>query len=291
MECLLELVNSLMSGPSLDRRSLLRAAAAVIPASRLLAVAETIHQVGPERPNALEMPSASPAEWHERHVGFQLAGEQFTVSQLLELGVAAEQAGFDLLAASDHLQPWQSNQAHSAQAWVTLSAIGQCTKRIRMGTTVTCPAYRYNPAVVAQAFASLSLLYPERIFLGIGSGEALNEETAVGYWPKWDERSERLIEAAEIIRQLWAGQQVVHHGEHYQVNARLYDPPIRPIPLLMAANGPKAMRRAGRYADGVITDPKTWKEYRVRVSAGGARRRKGSCANGSLYRTICAGRS
>ncbi len=263
MESLMEFVNSLMSGPSLDRRSLLRAAAAVIPASRLVAVAEPIHQVGSERPNALEMPSASPDEWHDRHVGFQLAGEQFTVSQLVELGIAAEQAGFDLLAASDHLQPWQSNQAHSAQAWVTLSAIGQRTKRIRMGTTITCPAYRYNPAVVAQAFASLSLLCPERIFLGIGSGEALNEEAAVGYWPKWDERSERLIEAAEIIRQLWAGRQVVYHREHYQVNARLYDPPIRPIPLLMAANGPKAMRRAGRYADGVITDPRIWKEYRT----------------------------
>jgi TAT-translocated FGD2 family F420-dependent dehydrogenase len=262
MESLMQLLNSLMSDPLMGRRSVLKAAAAVLPASRLLAVAATTHQARPERPNTLEMPAPSLNEWHNRHVGFQLAGEQLTVSELVELSIAAEQAGFDLLAASDHLQPWQSNQAHSAQAWVTLSAIGQRTKRIRMGTTVTCPAYRYNPAVVAQAFTSLSLLYPERIFLGIGSGEALNEEAAVGNWPKWNERSERLIEAAEIIRQLWAGLQVVHQGEHYQVNARLYDSPIRPIPLLMAGNGPKAMRRAGRYADGVITDPKTWKEYR-----------------------------
>jgi TAT-translocated FGD2 family F420-dependent dehydrogenase len=206
--------------------------------------------------------------WGRHQIGFQLAHEQFTVPELVELGVAADQAGFDLLAVSDHFQPWQANEAHSGQAWVTMSAIGQRTRRIRMGTTVTCPTFRYNPAVVAEAFATLSLLYPGRIFLGIGSGEALNEQAATGSWPRWPERSERLVEAAEIIRKLWSGQQIAHKGKYYEVNARLYDPPATPIPLMMAGNGPKAMRRVGRYADGLITDPKTWKENKAEFERG-----------------------
>jgi len=208
--------------------------------------------------------------WLARQVGFQLAHEQFPVPELVDLGIAADQAGFDLLAVSDHFQPWQANEGHSGQAWVTMSAIGQRTKRIRMGTTVTCPTFRYNPGVVAEGFASLSLLYPGRIFLGIGSGEALNEEAAVGSWPKWPERSERLVEAAEIIRKLWSGQQIDHSGKYYKVNARLYDPPSKPIPLMMAGNGPKAMHRCGRYADGLITDPKTWKEHKAEFQKGTA---------------------
>lgn len=208
------------------------------------------------------------AALHKGQIGFQLAHEQFTVPELVELGVAAEKAGFDLLANSDHLQPWQANEGHAGLAWVTMSAIGQRTRHIWMGTTVTCPAYRYNPAVVAEAFASLSLLYPGRIFLGLGSGEALNENAATGYWPKWTERSERLIECAEIIRKLWTGEQIEHKGKFYNVNARLYDPPKKPIPLLMAGNGPKAMKRAGMYADGLITDPKTWKEHKTEFETG-----------------------
>ncbi len=206
--------------------------------------------------------------WLAPQVGFQLAHEQFTVPELVDLGIAAEQAGFDLLAVSDHFQPWQANEGHSGQAWITMSAIGQRTKNIRMGTTVTCPTFRYNPAVVAEAFASLSLLYPGRIFLGLGSGEALNEEAATGTWPKWRERSERLVEATEIIRKLWDGQQIDHAGKYYEVNARLYDPPAQPVPLMMAGNGPNAMRRCGRYADGLITDPKTWKEHKAEFQQG-----------------------
>jgi len=128
--------------------------------------------------------------------------------------------------------------------------------------------FRYNPAVVAEGFASLSLLYPDRIFLGVGSGEALNEEAAIGSWPKWAERSERLVEATEVIRRLWAGQQIDHSGKYYNVNARLYDPPSKPIPLLMAGNGHKAMYRCGQHADGLITDPKTWKEHKQEFQRG-----------------------
>lgn len=208
------------------------------------------------------------SSFNTKMIGFMLPHEQFPVPKLVEYGIAAERAGFDLLATSDHLQPWQANEGHSGQAWVTMAAVGQRTQHVWIGPTVTCPTFRYNPVVVAQAFASLNLLTPGRIFLGIGSGEAINEEASTGSWPKWDERSERFIEAAELIRKLWAGQQVSHKGKFYSANAKLYDAPATSIPLLMAANGPKAMRRAGQYADGLITDPKTWKQYKTEFEAG-----------------------
>jgi TAT-translocated FGD2 family F420-dependent dehydrogenase len=201
-------------------------------------------------------------------LAFMLAHEQFTAPQLVELAAAAEEAGFDVLATSDHFQPWQANQRHAGEAWVTMAAIGQRTQRAWIGPTVTCPTFRYNPGVVAQTYASLDLLYPGRIFLGIGSGEALNEQAATGNWPNWQERSERLIEATGIIRQLWTGQAVSHKGKYYVLDAKLYDIPAKPIPLLMAANGPKAMRRAGQYADGLITDPNTWKQHKAEFESG-----------------------
>ena len=203
-----------------------------------------------------------------RSLGFQLAHEQFTVPQLVRIGVTAEQAGFDYVGISDHLQPWQDNEGHSGAAWVTMGALSQHLSRMWMGTTVTCPTIRYSPAVVAEAWASMSLLYPGHVFLGVGSGEALNEQAATGEWPNWNERSARLIEAVQIIRDLWTGQQTSHKGKYWTVNARLYDPPAKPIPLLMAGNGPKALRRAGMHADGLISDPKTWKEHKQEFEAG-----------------------
>ena len=201
-------------------------------------------------------------------VGFMLAHEQFAVPELVELGTDASQAGFGALATSDHLQPWQSNEGHAGQAWITLSSVGSRAPSSWIGTTVTCPTMRYNPAIVAEAFASLSLLYPGRVFLGVGSGEALNEEAAIGGWPRWPERWERLIEAISIIRALWSGQEIRHQGKYYTVNAKLYDPPARPVPLLTAANGRKSMRLAGQYGDGLITDPKTWQQYKAEWEEG-----------------------
>ena len=260
-----------------SRRGVLKAAASIFAAMNLRGIVPSAHGMSfvsarrgtaQEEKRDMHTPPSALTAWLARQVGFQLAHEQFTVPELVELGIAADTAGFDLLAVSDHFQPWQTNEGHSGQAWVTMSAIGQRTKRIRMGTTVTCPTFRYSAGVVAEAFASLSLLYPGRIFLGIGSGEALNEEAATGIWPKWPERSERLVEAAEIIRKLWGGGQIDHAGTYYKVNARLYDPPSQPIPLLMAGNGPKAMYRCGKYADGLITDPKTWKEHKAEFLRG-----------------------
>jgi F420-dependent hydroxymycolic acid dehydrogenase len=224
------------------KSAVLTAASAMALSSRARSEATTLAS-----PGTSNQPSdkSTPA-FGSKMVGFMLAHEQFSVAQLVEFGIAAEQAGFDLLATSDHLQPWQANEGHSGAAWATMGALSQRTSRVWMGTTVTCPTFRYNPAVVAEAFATLGSLAPGRIFLGVGSGEALNEQAAIGSWPKWAERSERLIEATAIIRQLWTGQQIAHEGIYYKVNAKLYDPPAKAIPLLMAANGPKAMRRAIR---------------------------------------------
>jgi F420-dependent hydroxymycolic acid dehydrogenase len=190
------------------------------------------------------------------------------VPELVELGASAARSGFGLLATSDHFQPWQANEGHCGAAWVTLSAAGERTQPAWIGTTVTCPTLRYNPAVVAQAFATLSLLYPGRVFLGVGSGEALNEQAATGDWPAWPERWERLIEALAVIRGLWSGQEVTRKGKYYTVDAKLYDPPPQPIPLLTAANGRKSMRLAGQHGDGLITDPLTWKKFKSEWEAG-----------------------
>lgn len=244
----------------LDRRTLLKGAGSLLGASTLGPnISFSSSEAAPQTPNGL---------LGKKTMGFMLAHEQFPVPKLVEFGELAEQSGFDLLATSDHLQPWQDNEGHAGEAWVTMSALGQRTKKVWIGPTVTCPTFRYNPAVVAEAFVSLSLLSPGRIFLGIGSGEALNEQVAVGDWPNWQERSDRLIESADIIRKLWTGQPLNHAGKYYSVNAKLYDPPPQSIPLLMAANGPKAMRRAGQYGDGLITDPKTWKQHKQEFEAG-----------------------
>jgi TAT-translocated FGD2 family F420-dependent dehydrogenase len=212
--------------------------------------------------------AVAPSDLRRGTLAFTLSHEQFRLPELLALGAEAEQAGFNVLATSDHFQPWQANEKHSGQAWVTMGALTQKTRHAWIGPTVTCPTFRYNPAVVAEAYASLSYLAPGRIFLGLGSGEALNEQAATGQWPAWRERWDRLIEAVDIIRQLWAGNPVEHRGTHYTVNARLFDPPVRPIPLLLAANGPKAMRLAGQHGDGLITDPQTWKLHHGEWQAG-----------------------
>jgi F420-dependent hydroxymycolic acid dehydrogenase len=263
-------MNSLKIGSAeLTRRILLKSASLLVGTSALAsAIPVMASNMSAQSIPTSGLPGSTPPITKPM-VGFMLAHEQFPVPELVELGVAAEQAGFGLLATSDHLQPWQANERHAGQAWVTMAALGQRTKRVWIGPTVTCPTFRYNPAVVAEAFASLNLLYPGRIFLGLGSGEALNEQAATGSWPKWNERSERLVEASEIIRKMWTGEQVIHSGKYYNVNAKLYDPPVGQVPLLMAANvGSKAMYRSGRYGDGLITDPETWKQHKAEFENG-----------------------
>lgn len=190
-------------------------------------------------------------------MGFILPQEHFPIPRVIEFGIAAEKAGFDAIWTSDHFHLWQDNQGYAGQAWVTLAALGQRTRRILLGTGVTCPTYRYRPAIVAQAFASLGVLYPGRIFLGIGAGEAVNEVPAGGGWGDDRERSGRLAEAAALIRRLWMGEWVTVQGRYYQIeNARLYDLPPQPIPLYIAGAGRHAAELAGRYGDGLITGSK-----------------------------------
>lgn len=248
--------------PTLDapqRRDLFRLTAALAGAAVLPAGSAAAQAAGPAP--APVAPAATPA-FTERMLGFVLSHEQFPAPELVKLAARAAGAGFPLLATSDHFQPWMSGEGHSGQAWVTLGAAGSQAGNAWMGTHVTCPTLRYTPAVVAEGFATLDRLYPGRIFLGLGSGEALNEQAATGTWPKWQERWDRLIEAITIIRGLWSGQPVDFTGKHYRVKAKLYDPPVTPIPLLTAANGPKAMALAGQYGDGLITDPDTWKQHK-----------------------------
>jgi F420-dependent hydroxymycolic acid dehydrogenase len=253
----------------LTRRTLLKSAALLVGTSALTPGLPAMASNMSNEATRTSGPQGDTPPITRPMVGFMLAHEQFPVADLVQLGVVAEQAGFDLLATSDHLQPWQANELHAGQAWVTMAALGERTKRVWIGPTVTCPTFRYSPAVVAEAFASLSLLYPGRIFLGVGSGEALNEQAAIGSWPKWPERSERLVEATEIIRKLWTGQQIAHAGKYYNLNAKLYDPPAVQVPILMAANvGPKAMYRSGQYGDGLITDPDSWKEHKAEFEKG-----------------------
>lgn len=212
---------------------------------------------------------------------YVLAHEQFAPPELVEQGVAAERAGFEGVWASDHFQPWQVNEGHSGFAWVTLAALTQRTARIQFGTGVTCPTFRYRPAVVAQAWASLSQLAPGRVFLGLGAGENLNEGAAGGGWGSYAERASRLVEAVKIIRGLWTGEHQHVEGRFWDVEGRLYDTPASKIPIYIAAGGPKSAHLAGRYGDGMITGASQLKHDAALRSAweGGVResgRRPGS---------------
>ncbi len=190
-------------------------------------------------------------------VGYHCGSEQFPPAELVELAVEAERAGFQGVTVSDHFHPWQDNQGHAGHAWVTLAAIGARTERLLMGTGVTCPTYRVHPAQVAHAFATLGVLYPGRVFLGVGTGEAVNEAPFAS-WGGYGERAERLVEAVELIRKLWSGTWVDFDGQYYQARgAKLYDVPSTPVPLYVAASGVRSARIAGAHGDGWITDQLT----------------------------------
>ncbi len=195
-------------------------------------------------------PASGPAN---KGVGVVLSHEQFRTDQLVAQAQAAERAGFHCVWASDHLQPWQDNQGHSMFPWLTLALVGNSTSRISFGTGVTCPLYRYHPVTVAQAFATLAILSPGRVFLGVGTGERLNEQAATNTFGTYAERHDRLIEAIGLIRQLWHGERISFAGRYFQTNAvRLYDLPGTPPPIFVAASGPKSAALAGRYGDGWI---------------------------------------
>jgi coenzyme F420-dependent glucose-6-phosphate dehydrogenase len=188
-------------------------------------------------------------------LGLKASAEQFAPRELVELGVLAEEHGFDSVTVSDHFQPWRHEGGHAPFSLAWMTAVGERTRRVQIGTSVLTPTFRYNPAVVAQAFATMGCLYPDRVFLGVGTGEALNEIATgyVGEWPEFKERFARLGEAVDLMRQLWVGDRVDFDGEYYHTKgASIYDVPEGGIPVYVAAGGPVVARYAGRSGDGFI---------------------------------------
>lgn len=187
-------------------------------------------------------------------LGYKASNEQFGPQELLRYGVVAEECGFDSVFVSDHLQPWRHDGGHAPFAMSWLAALGASTERVTIGTSVLTPTFRYHPAIVAQAFATLGCLYPGRVVLGLGSGESLNEVPLGIEWPEGKERFARFREAVHLIRELWAGERVSFSGDYYTTDkATIYDRPEQQVPLWLASSGPAATRFAGREGDGWIT--------------------------------------
>jgi coenzyme F420-dependent glucose-6-phosphate dehydrogenase len=204
--------------------------------------------------------------------GYKASSEQFAARPLLEYSLLAEELGFDTVAVADHFQPWRhaGGQAPFALTW--LGALAQASSRILIGTSVLTPTLRYQPAIVAQAFATLGSLAPGRVFCGVGTGEALNELPATGgEWPAGKERRRRLEEAVELIRRLWAEERVDFSGDYYKVSrATIYERPPEPVPIWIAAGGPLAAKLAGRAGDGlIVTSGKGEELYRTLIDAFG----------------------
>ncbi len=192
-------------------------------------------------------------------LGYKASAEQFGPRELVEIAVAAEGHGFESVAVSDHFQPWRHEGGHAPFSLAWMAAVGERTSRIRIGTSVMTPTFRYNPAVIAQAFASLGVLYPGRVFAGFGTGEALNE-IATGFagageqqWPEFKERFALMREAVRLMRALWKGDRVSFEGDYYSTHdASIYDVADDGVPIYIAAGGPVVAKYAGRAGDGFI---------------------------------------
>jgi G6PDH family F420-dependent oxidoreductase len=183
--------------------------------------------------------------------GYTLSSEEHGPADLIANARRAEAAGFDFVSISDHFHPWVSAQGHSPFVWSVLGGIAATTDRVEVGVGVTCPIIRLHPAIVAHAAATTSLLFGDRFFLGVGTGEALNEHVHGDRWPRPEIRREMLEEAVEVMRALWTGDTVDHRGRHYEVeNAKLFDPPHGRIPVIVSGFGPEAAALAGRIGDG-----------------------------------------
>lgn len=183
--------------------------------------------------------------------GMTLSAEEHPPSTLVDLAAKAEEAGFDFVSVSDHFHPWMEEQGHSPFVWSVLGGIGVRTEQIQVAVGVTCPIVRIHPAIVAHAAATTSLLLDGRFVFGVGTGEALNEHVLGHRWPRAEIRREMLVEAVEIMRALWTGENLNHRGEYYEVeNARLFDPPAEAIPVIVSGFGPEAVTMAAEIGDG-----------------------------------------
>src|SRR4051794_24812139 len=186
-------------------------------------------------------------------IGCFLSSEENGPLEIVEQAKRAEAAGFHALWISDHFHPWNDEQGHSPFVWSVIGAIATATD-LPITTGVTCPTIRTHPAIIAQAAATSAVMTGGRFNLGVGSGEALNEHILGSHWPEAEVRLEMLEEAIEVMRLLWSGGQQSHRGRHYTVeNARLYDLPEQPVPVLVSGFGPKAVRLAARIGDGFCT--------------------------------------
>jgi G6PDH family F420-dependent oxidoreductase len=187
-------------------------------------------------------------------LGYFLSSEEYGPGELVRQAELAKRAGFERLWISDHLHPWNEAQGHSSFVWSTIAAIAVAVPGMRVTTAVTCPTVRQHPLLVAHAAATCAVLLGGRFQLGVGSGEALNEHVYGDPWPPIDRRLSMLEEAIAVIRTLWNGGQQSHHGEHYRVeNARVYDLPAEPIPILVSGFGPRSTDVAARIGDGFCT--------------------------------------
>jgi coenzyme F420-dependent glucose-6-phosphate dehydrogenase len=197
-------------------------------------------------------------------LGYKASAEQFAPKALLEFGVAAERNGFDSVVVSDHYQPWNHTDGHAPHSFTWLAALGQKTNTVKLGTSVVTPTFRYHPAIIAQTMGTLDQLTPGRVFLGVGTGEALNEVAVLNIqWPGFKERFGRLRESIDLMRQLWTTDHVSFQGEYYQTrDATVYDKPTGTMPLYIAGAGRQAALLAGRVAEGFIcTSGKAWDLY------------------------------
>ncbi|MGI8578059.1 MAG: TIGR03557 family F420-dependent LLM class oxidoreductase [Nocardioidaceae bacterium] len=189
----------------------------------------------------------------EVKIGYAAALEQFAPRELVTLCATAEEHGFTGTMAADHFQPWTPRQGQASYVWNVLSAVAEHTHG-DLGPGVTCPSFRYHPAVVAQAAATLEAMNPGRSWLGLGSGEALNEAAFTATWPEAPQRIAMMFEAIEIIQRLFSGEHVTHAGEHFRLDgAQLWTRPASPPPIYVATAGPVTAKRAGSRCDGIIT--------------------------------------
>ena len=187
-------------------------------------------------------------------LGYALSSEEHRPNALVDHAARAEEAGFEHALISDHFHPWVEAQGEAPFVWSTLGGIARETESLRVGTGVTCPIQRYHPAVVAQASATVASMFDGRFFFGVGTGENLNEHVTGGRWPEFEVRMEMLEEAIDVIRELWTGENVSHHGEHYTVeNAKLFTLPEEPPDLYVSGTGPKSATKAGELGDGLVS--------------------------------------
>ena len=201
-------------------------------------------------------------------LGYFLASEEWGPRELVGQAVKAQQAGWDRLWISDHYHPWNDEQGHSPFVWSTIGAIAAATDGMTLTTAVTCPTVRIHPAIIAQAAATSAVLLDGRFNLGVGSGEALNEQILGDRWPRATERLEMLEEAIEVIRLLWGGGVQSHRGRHYRVDhCRVYDLPDQPPKIVVSGFGPKSIALAARVGDGYCTvgpDAESVEQFRSR---------------------------